>query len=88
MAWEEREVDAFVDHHHGGEDPSIQRIVAMSVANVGIMREIVIVTGVAAEAGAGMYTICSSCSFCFESSSFLTVQYFISDTVCFWVLIF
>lgn len=90
MAWEGREVAVFVDHHHGGEDPFIQKIVAMSVVNAGIMPEIAIVTGAAVEgAGAGMYDICQLRSFCFESSSFLTVQYyFISDTDYFWVLIF
>jgi len=90
MAWEEREVAVFVDHHRGGVDPFIQRIVAMSVVNVGIMLEIAIVTGVAVEeeAGAGMYALYPLCLFCFESSSLLTVQYcFISDTDCFWVLI-
>lgn len=65
MAWEEREVAVFVDRHHGEEGPSIQRIVAMSVVNVGIMLEIAIVTGVVVEAGAGMYAVCPLCSVCF-----------------------
>lgn len=90
MAWEEKEVAVFVDHHHGEEDLFIPRIDAMNVVNVGIMLEIAIVTGVVVEvAGAGMYAVWPLCSFCFESSSFLTVQYcFISDTNYFWVLIF
>lgn len=81
MAWEEREVAVFVDHHLGEEDLFIQRIAVMSVVNVGIMLAIAIVTGVVVEvAGAGMHTERSLCSFCVESSSFLTVQYyFISD---------
>lgn len=54
MAWEEKEVAVFVDHHHGEEDLFILRIDAMSVVNVGIMLEIAIVTGVVVEvAGAG-----------------------------------
>jgi hypothetical protein len=59
MAWEEREAAVSVDHHLDGEDPFIQKIAAMNVVNVGIMHEIVIVIGVAVEAGAGMYAVLS-----------------------------
>jgi hypothetical protein len=58
MAWEEREVAVFVDHHHVEEDPFILRIGAMNVVNAGIMLVIAIVTGVVVEAaGAGTYAV-------------------------------